>query len=84
MRDASTYHLYFSKMPAVQTYVRKSEEIEAKLKETFEDKTAERVILLLEGSTDVETGDSWNKDCCKGKDPVTYQVVTIPKIHSLF
>ncbi|VDL35861.1 unnamed protein product [Hymenolepis diminuta] len=52
-------------MPATQIYVRPSTDIDNKLKETFADNKDSKVILLLESSTDIETGDSWDESCCK-------------------
>lgn len=54
-------------MPATQIYVRPNTEIDNKLKETFADNKDSKVILLLESSTDIETGDSWDESCCKGE-----------------
>ncbi|KAM3174613.1 hypothetical protein ACTXT7_010202 [Hymenolepis weldensis] len=52
-------------MPATQIYVRPNTEIDNKLKETFADNQNRKVILLLESSTNIETGDSWDESCCK-------------------
>nr|CDS17503.1 protein of unknown function DUF953 thioredoxin [Echinococcus granulosus] len=49
-------------MPAKQIYVRSHKEIEEKLEEIFASNGGQKVILLLEGSTDM-TGESWNKAC---------------------
>nr|CDS32504.2 hypothetical transcript [Hymenolepis microstoma] len=50
-------------MPATQIYVRPNTEIDNKLKETFAEHKGGKVILLLESSTDIETGDSWDESC---------------------
>ncbi|VDO08555.1 unnamed protein product [Rodentolepis nana] len=52
-------------MPATQIYIRPNTEIDNKLKETFAEHKGGKIILLLEASTDIETGDSWDESCCK-------------------
>lgn len=54
-------------MPAKQIYVQQNTEVCKELKNVFTDEKASKVILLLEGSTDINTGDSWDASCCKGK-----------------
>ncbi|KAL5966827.1 Thioredoxin domain-containing protein 17 [Taenia solium] len=49
-------------MPAKQIYLRSHKELEEKLKELFASNSEQKVILLLEGSTDM-TGESWEVAC---------------------
>ena len=53
-------------MPAKQIYIRYRDEIAAKLQDAFADKNVQKVLLLFEGSTDINTGDSWDETCREG------------------
>ncbi|KAL5110873.1 Thioredoxin domain-containing protein 17 [Taenia crassiceps] len=49
-------------MPAKQIYLRSHKEVGEQLEELFASNSEQKVILLLEGSTDM-TGESWNSAC---------------------
>lgn len=57
--------VFDSIMPAKQIYLRSHKEIGEKLEEIFASNSEQKVILLLEGSTDT-TGESWNMACQEG------------------